>query len=73
MILITGWTLSITYLHAAYLCRYPKSAKRLSSHQCLCALLGSAHIKAARKALVKSTLTRHDRAIQLVKYVEIKF
>jgi hypothetical protein len=42
-------------LPAAFGCADPKSAKRLSSHQCLFALLGSAHAKAARKTLVKLT------------------
>jgi len=37
----------------AFTCADPKSTKKQSSHQCLFALLGSAHVKAARKTLVK--------------------
>ncbi len=42
-------------LGAAFMHADHKSAKRESSHQCFFALLGSAHAKAERKALVKMT------------------
>jgi len=38
-----------------FISKDPKSTKRLSSHQCLFALLGSSLVKAACKMLVKST------------------
>jgi len=45
----------INILLAAFALEDSKSAKRLPNHQCLLGLFGSAHIKAARKMLVKST------------------
>jgi len=47
-----------TCLRKAFTYEDPKSAKRQSSHQCLFALLGSMHAKAARKMLVKSSSER---------------
>ncbi len=48
-------SISPTRLSAAFTCPDLKCTKRLSSHQCLFSLLGSAHPKAACKMLVKST------------------
>ncbi len=47
--------ISPTCLCTAFTSTDPQSAKRQSSHQCHFALLGSAHVKSARKMLVKST------------------
>jgi len=52
-------SISLTCLSITFTRADPKSTKRQSSHQCLCALLGSALIKAACKMLVKSTPCRH--------------
>ncbi len=48
-------SISPTCLPKTFTCKDPKSTKRLSSHQCLFALLGSSLVKAACKMLVKST------------------
>jgi len=40
--------------------RIPKAQKRQSGHQCLLAHLGSLHLKAARKTLVKLTSSSKD-------------
>jgi len=58
----TSWINFTNVLRAAFLGADPKSAKRLTSHQCLFVLLGSSSIKAARKTLVKSTPTFHKFA-----------
>jgi len=48
-------SISSTCLCAALTRKDPKSVKRQSSHLCLFALLGSSHIKAAPKMLMKLT------------------
>ncbi len=40
-------------LHPAFICTYPRNAKRQPSHQCLFALLGSLHAKTAVNFLMK--------------------
>ncbi len=49
----------INNLWAAFTLEDPKCVKRQSSHQCLFALLGPKHIKAARIMLVKLTTGQH--------------
>jgi len=48
-------SISPTCLHEVFPCTDSKSAKRQSSHQYLCTILGSACEKVARKTLVKLT------------------
>ncbi len=48
-------SISPTWLYATFTCADPKRAKRLSSHQCIFALLESARVKNARKMMVKLT------------------
>jgi len=55
----TSWVNFIHILQAAFTCEGPKRSqvnnKRQSCHQCHFALLGPAHVKAARKTLMKLT------------------
>jgi len=57
----TSWVDFTNILQAAFTHTYHKSAKRLSSHECLFPLMGSVCSKAARKTLAKLTLSRHVR------------
>ncbi len=49
------WVYFIIVLHAVFMCADIKSPRRQSSNQCLFALLGSAHVKAACKTMMKSS------------------
>jgi len=47
--------ISQTFIRTAFMSADPRSAKRQSSYQCNFSLLGSGHVKTARKTLAKFT------------------